>query len=85
MKVGLYQASPERCKETGLQWPQTKSPGIVGADHRGPLPQAASVRETHWDLTGAYPRRINIQHRLVYQVLEEERVVKVLRLWSHYE
>jgi Txe/YoeB family toxin of toxin-antitoxin system len=30
-------------------------------------------------------RRINIQHRLVYQVLEEERIVKVLRLWSHYE
>ncbi len=37
------------------------------------------------DLAGAYSRRINIQHRLVYQVLETERVVKVLRLWSHYE
>jgi toxin-antitoxin system, toxin component, Txe/YoeB family len=37
------------------------------------------------DLTGAYSRRINIQHRLVYQVLEDEPVVKVLRLWSHYE
>ena len=37
------------------------------------------------DLVGAYSRRINIQHRLVYQVLEGERVVKVLRLWSHYE
>ncbi len=37
------------------------------------------------DLSGAYSRRINIQHRLVYQGLEEERVVKVLRLWSHYE
>ena len=37
------------------------------------------------DLAGAYSRRINIQRRLVYQVLEEERVVKVLRLWSHYE
>lgn len=37
------------------------------------------------DLSGAYSRRINIQHRLVYQVLEAERVVKVLRLWSHYE
>ncbi|MEG3116123.1 Txe/YoeB family addiction module toxin [Salinicola sp. 4072] len=37
------------------------------------------------DLTGAYSRRINIQHRLVYQVIEDERVVKVLRLWSHYE
>lgn len=37
------------------------------------------------DLSGAYSRRINIQHRLVYQVLQEEQVVKVLRLWSHYE
>ena len=37
------------------------------------------------DLSGAYSRRINIQHRLVYQVLEQERVVKVLRMWTHYE
>lgn len=37
------------------------------------------------DLTGAYSRRINIRHRLVYQVLEDDRIVKVLRLWSHYE
>ena len=36
------------------------------------------------DLKGAYSRRINIQHRLVYQVLDEEQLVKVLRLWSHY-
>jgi Txe/YoeB family toxin of toxin-antitoxin system len=37
------------------------------------------------DLTGAYSRRINIQHRLVYQVLETEKAVKILRLWTHYE
>ena len=37
------------------------------------------------DLAGAYSRRINVQHRLVYQVLEERSIVKVLRLWSHYE
>lgn len=37
------------------------------------------------DLAGACSRRINIQHRLVYQVVEDERVVKVLRLWSYYE
>ena len=36
------------------------------------------------DLKGAYSRRINIQHRLVYQVLEKEKVVKVLRMWTHY-
>ena len=37
------------------------------------------------DLTGAYSRRINIQHRLVYQVLQVEHTVKVLRMWTHYE
>jgi len=37
------------------------------------------------DLAGACSRRINLQHRLVYQVLEEEKVVKVLRMWTHYE
>lgn len=37
------------------------------------------------DLSGAYSRRINIHHRLVYQVLEEEHAVKVLRMWTHYE
>ncbi len=37
------------------------------------------------DLSGAYSRRINIQHRLVYQVLENDAVVKVIRMWSHYE
>ena len=37
------------------------------------------------DLAGSYSRRTNIQHRLVYQVLEKELVVKVLRLWTHYE
>lgn len=37
------------------------------------------------DLAGAYSRRITIQHRLVYQVLEKERIVKVLRMWTHYD
>ena len=37
------------------------------------------------DLAGAYSRRINIQHRIVYQVYEEEKTVKVIRLWTHYE
>ena len=37
------------------------------------------------DLSGAYSRRINIQHRLVYQILDNEKVVKVIRLWTHYD
>ena len=37
------------------------------------------------DLTGAYSRRINIQHRLVYQILEGQHIVKIIRMWTHYE
>ena len=49
--------------------------------YQNPLPYEKLVG----DLSGAYSRRINIQHRLVYQVLENEKAIKVLRLWSHYE
>ena len=37
------------------------------------------------DLSGAYSRRINMQHRLVYQIIDEKKVIKVLRMWTHYE
>lgn len=37
------------------------------------------------DLSGALSRKINVQHRIVYQILEKERVVKVIRMWTHYE
>ncbi len=37
------------------------------------------------NLSGAFSRRINIQHRLVYQILDDEKVVKVIRIWTHYE
>jgi Txe/YoeB family toxin of toxin-antitoxin system len=55
---------------------------IVAAN---PLQNPPPYEKLIGDLSGAYSRRINIQHRLVYQVLEQERVVKVLRLWTHYE
>lgn len=37
------------------------------------------------DLTGAYSRRINIQHRLVYEIIESETTIKIMRMWTHYE
>ena len=55
---------------------------LLAADpYQEPPPYEALVG----DLRGACSRRINIQHRLVYQVLEDLRVVKVLRMWSHYD
>ena len=50
-----------------------------------PYQNPPSFEKLVGDLEGAYSRRINIQHRLVYQVIEDERAVKVLRMWTHYE
>ena len=51
---------------------------------RDPLQTPPRFERLVGDLRGAYSRRINIQHRLVYEVVEEERAVKVLRMWTHY-
>ena len=50
-----------------------------------PFQTPPSFEKLTGDLSGAYSRRINIQHRLVYQVLEEEKMVKIIRMWTHYE
>jgi Txe/YoeB family toxin of toxin-antitoxin system len=52
---------------------------------RNPYQSPPPFEKLVGDLAGAYSRRINIQHRLVYQVLDQQRTVKVLRLWTHYE
>jgi Txe/YoeB family toxin of toxin-antitoxin system len=52
---------------------------------RNPYQAPPTFEKLVGDLSGAYSRRINIQHRLVYQILEEERTVKVIRMWTHYE
>ncbi len=53
--------------------------------HDNPFQTPPPYEKLVGDLAGAYSRRINVQHRLVYQVLEEEKVVKVIRMWTHYE
>lgn len=50
-----------------------------------PFKSPPSFEKLVGDLAGAYSRRINIQHRLVYQVIESEKIVKVIRMWTHYE
>jgi toxin YoeB len=50
-----------------------------------PLSNPPPFEKLVGDLEGAYSRRINIQHRLVYQVFRKEKIVRVLRMWTHYE
>ena len=51
---------------------------------RSPYETPPPYEKLKGDLTGACSRRINVQHRLVYQVLEKEKIVKIIRLWTHY-
>ncbi len=76
------QKDAKRLASSGLKPKAKELLDLISEDpYRKPPPYEKLVG----DLSGAYSRRINIQHRLVYQVIENEKVVKVLRLWSHYE
>lgn len=76
------QKDAKKIASAGLK---TKVEGLLGVlagnPHQNPPPYEKLVG----DLSGACSRRINIHHRLVYQVLDKEKVVKVIRMWSHYE
>ena len=63
---------------------RAKVEGLLELLANDPLQMPPPFEKLVGDLDGAYSRRINIQHRLVYQILKREKVVKVLRMWSHY-
>jgi toxin YoeB len=60
-------------------------PFLLEILHENPFKNPPPYEKLAGDLRGALSRRINIQHRFVYQVLEEEKIVKVIRMWTHYE
>lgn len=76
------QKDAEKLESAGLK---EKAKSLLALVQNNPFQIPPPFEKLVGDLTGAHSRRINIQHRLVYQVLPEEQTVKVLRLWSHYE
>lgn len=76
------QKDAKKLSSAGLKAKAEELPEIL---RQNPYQNPPPYEKLVGDLAGAYSRRINIQHRLVYQVLETEQTVKVLRLWSHYE
>ena len=75
------QKDAKRLAASGLK---EKAQGLLRLLEEDPFQSPPPYEKLVGDLSGAYSRRINIQHRLVYQGLEEEHVVKVLRTWTHY-
>ncbi|MCB1666584.1 MAG: Txe/YoeB family addiction module toxin [Pseudomonadales bacterium] len=76
------QKDARKLASSGLK---TRAQELLDILRKDPFTNPPPYERLVGDLAGAYSRRINIQHRLVYQVLEQERAVKVLRLWTHYE
>lgn len=72
----------KKLSRSGLKQQAQKTLDIL---KENPYQNPPSYEKLVGDLSGAYSRRINIQHRLVYQVLEDIQTVKVIRMWSHYE
>ena len=75
------QKDAKKLAASGLKEKAQKLLEIVAKD---PFQAPPSCEKLVGDLAGAWSRRINIQHRLVYQVLEEEKTVKIIRMWTHY-
>jgi len=76
------QKDAKRLAASGLRERAQKLLDLLAKD---PFSKPPPFEKLVGDLAGAYSRRINIQHRLVYQVIPERRAVKVLRMWTHYE
>jgi Txe/YoeB family toxin of toxin-antitoxin system len=76
------QKDAKKLSSAGLKDKALELLEIVGRD---PFQTPPPFEKLVGDLSGAYSRRINVQHRLVYQVLQKEKIVKVIRLWTHYE
>ena len=76
------QKDAKKLASSGLK---AKAQALLAILEKDPRQNPPPFEKLVGDLSGAYSRRINIQHRLVYQVLEAEKAVKILRLWTHYE
>lgn len=76
------QKDAKRISDTGLKENTLELLQIL---ERNPFQNPPPFEKLVGDLTGAYSRRINVQHRLIYQVYKKERTVKVIRMWTHYE
>lgn len=72
----------EKLKQSKLD---KKAKALVELIKKNPFQNPPPYEKLQGDLQGMYSRRLNIQHRLVYEVLEKEKIIKIYRFWSHYE
>jgi len=76
------QKDAKKLSDAGLR---PKAEKLIEILRKNPYKSPPPFEKLLGDLSGAFSRRINIQHRLVYQILDDEKMVKVIRMWTHYE
>jgi len=82
---GFFYKGPDGAKKLSASGLKAKAQSLIEVLTEDPFATPPRYERIVGDLAGMYSRRINIQHRLVYEVFEEERIVRVLRMWTHYE
>ena len=76
------QKDAKKLSQSGLK---SRAKKLIEVIAENPFQNPPPYEKLVGDLSGTYSRRINIQHRLVYQIYEDEKIVKVIRMWTHYE
>lgn len=84
-QVGFAKHALKDAKKLAASGLKPKALELLAILERDPFQNPPPYEKLVGDLVGAYSRRINIQHRLVYEVFTEARTVRVLRMWTHYE
>ncbi len=84
-KIVYTRQAQKDARKTAAAGLRPKGEKLLEVLSRNPYQTPPTFEKLVGDLSGAYSRRINIQDRLVYQILEGERTVKVIRMWTHYE
>lgn len=84
-KVVYTKSAQKDAKKLAASNLKKKAQALLDILAQNPFQNPPPYEKLVGDLAGAYSRRINIQHRLVYQVFESERTVKVIRMWTHYD
>lgn len=84
-KIVYTQQAKKDAKKAASSGLKSKIEDLLDIIKENPFEEYPPFEKLVGNLEGAYSRRINIQHRLVYQVYEKEKVVKVIRMWTHYD
>ena len=84
-RIVFTKQAQKDAKKLSVSGLKSKAEKVIEILRQNPYRVPPSYEKLVGDLAGAYSRRLNIQHRIVYQVMDDEKTVKIVRMWTHYE